>query len=135
MNKTPQEIVSDADDQIREIWRSVDDPETLSQAILRLSVLNAGIGNFLHEAMLEESAAERHYKFMLDKQKLALVDEGKSATVAESMAKIAYNDTLKNWHEKTHAVNILKLKRNDVDRIIDAARSRLSLIKLDIRHE
>jgi hypothetical protein len=126
-------IVQEIDDVLRDIWKHFHNPENLSTDILKLAVLNGGLGNGLAEAFDAERRAEASYKHSVDKLKLENVTKGDSATVAESKAKQEmFVDQIK-WIEKQHQLTVLKLKRQDTDSAIDAARSRLSLIKQDMK--
>lgn len=135
MMKEVATIVSEIDDVLRDIWRHFDDPENLSRDILKLAVLNGGLGNGLADAFDNERRAEIVYKHAVDKLKLQLVEKGDSATVAESKAKVEETNKLSVWLEDQHRLTVLKLKRQDTDSAIDAARSRLSLIKQDLRNQ
>lgn len=133
--KPLESIITDIDNLLRDFWKHIKDPENLSQDILKLSVLNGGLGNYLAEAHETERQAEATYKYEVDKLKLELVKAGDSATVAESKAKIERFDLQAEWLVAQHNLTVLKLKRQDTDSAIDAARSRLSLIKNDIRQQ
>lgn len=133
MSKDALTIVSEIDDLLRGVWTHLEDPQNLSLDILKLAVLNGGLGNWLAEAQDTERHEEANYKNMVDKVKLSLVATGDSATVAESKAKQLNYSSLQLWLQAQHTVTVLKLKRQDTDQAIDAARSRLSLIKQDMK--
>lgn len=133
--KTASSIVTEIDDLLRDIWKHISDPENLSTDILKLAVLNGGLGNWLAEAQDIERKAEVDYKHRVDEYKLGFVKDGDSATVAETKAKLAHHDVMQDWLTAQHNATVLKLKRHDTDSAIDAARSRLSLIKGDIRNQ
>lgn len=141
MHKTPDVLVAEMDDIIRGIWTHLEDPQSLSNDILRLSVLNVGIGNALVEAQDLLNTADTERKYALQTIKLAKVketdpDTGKKIPmgVAEAMAEIETKKLADHMNVLSKAVMLLKIKRNDTDSVIDAARSRLSLIKKDIQN-
>lgn len=133
MNKTAEQIVAEVDDLVRAVWSAWEDPETLSGLILKLSVLYAPIGNYLAQAREEERWEETMYKSAVNKGKIHYVSEGDSATLAESKSHEDHTQDKNDWVETQNRVDTLKLKREDVEKLIDAARSRLSLIKGDIQ--
>lgn len=128
-----EDIVADIDTILKEVWQHLEDPENLSKDILKLAVLNGGIGNWLAEAQDLERRVEAAYKHDVDRKKLDYVKAGDSATVSESKAKLDLAEQMDAWLDAQHQVTVLKLKRQDTDQAIDAARSRLSLIKQDIK--
>lgn len=132
-------IVSEIDDILRDVWKHLENPQELSQDILKLAVLNGGLGNWYAEAQDNERRKEAHYKHNLNSDKLAIMatekdERGKavSATYAESKAQINHWATQLELLDAEHTTTVLKLKRQDTDQAIDAARSRLSLIKRDM---
>lgn len=133
MNKSPQQIITEIDSILSVIWNSLENPDILSREILKMSVLYAGLGNYLAEAREAERKAEQHYKFLIETTKLDYVAAGDSATVSESKAKVEAHEAQETYLQSAKRVDMLKLKREDVERILDATRSRLSLIKGDIR--
>lgn len=131
--KTPEQLATEIDDLINTIWRSLDDPETLSKTLEQLAVKYRGIGNYLHEAYNEQIDAKRRHDHYVETQKLHYVGQGDSATVAESKAKIDSHDQKEKLDEANKRLTWLKLAREDIELNLDVGRSRLSLIKGDIR--
>lgn len=137
--KSPDQLVSEMDEIIRGMWTHLEDPENLSTDILRLAVLNVGIGNALVEAQDLLNVANTEYKHSFETFKLAAMQDkdenGKkvTATAAESMATVEMKEAADYINVLTKALMTLKIKRQDTDSVIDAARSRLSLIKNDIK--
>lgn len=131
--KSAQDLVIEADELIRNCYRYSDDPENLSKTILELAIKNAGIGNHLADAEALEADAKAHWRYKIEKRKLELVDEGKSATVAESKAELEHFEEGQEYRQLKKAVTLLKLKRDDINRIFEGGRSRLSVIKADLR--
>lgn len=134
MNKPSDQVVTEIDDILTVVWNSLDNPEELSRQLLRMTVLYAGIGNYLVEARDEERTLDRDYKGYIYQAQKKWRDQGK-VTVAEAEGQ-AFREHRTDLDTLNHAkkrVDILKLKREDVERNIDAIRSRLSLIKGDIQ--
>lgn len=135
MDKTPEQNVEQVDELVKQIYTQLDNPEYLSRSVLALSVLYAGLGNYLVEARDQERVLDVAYKVEFGRVKLKYVKEGDSATIAESRARLDLVGFAENILAANKRVDILKLKREDVDKLIDAARSRLSLIKGDMQRQ
>lgn len=133
--KEPLQLVDEIDDLLREIWEHLENPELLSFDILRLAVKSGGLGTHLIEAEFDMDQAESQYKYQVDKRKLELVKQGESATVSESTAKVELQEDYSAYLERKKAYKAIKIKREDTDRAIDAVRSRLSLVKTDLRRD
>lgn len=138
--KSAADIVAEIDDVLRDIWKHMEDPENLSRDILKLSVLNGGLGNWLAEAQDLERRMEAAYKHDVDARMLNIRETEKNEKghppaidYAKAKATIEKAEQLDAWLDGQHQVTVLRLKRQDTDQAIDAARSRLSLIKQDIR--
>lgn len=139
--KPAAELIIEIDDLVRKIFIHIDDPETITQTLLALSIKNVGLGNLLVEALELEREAETQYKYQVSKRKLEIMktekdDKGKSvsATYAEDKAKIEHKEILDELNHLKGRVDILKVKRSDVSSVIDTGRTRASLIKNDIRN-
>lgn len=133
MNRTPEEIIQDVDDLVRAVWTDWENPEKLSEDLMKLAVLYTPIGNLLAEARDDERREEADYKYRVEVDKLDHIAEGDTATKAESKAKVQHREQQKIVFTLTRQSEALKFKREDVEKLIDAARSRLSLIKGDLR--
>lgn len=133
MNKTAEQIVAEVDDLVRDVWNAWDDPETLSGLILKLSVLYAPLGNYLAQARDEERKMDTYIKYHFANHKRSHIEHGDSVALAETKARTELENQYKDQDFAANRIDILKLKREDVEKLIDAARSRLSLIKGDIQ--
>lgn len=133
-------LITEIDTLTSEITEAINNPETISKCLLQIALKNDRLGNLYVMALDMERVAKTDYEYQLDESKLKIMatevdDKGKrvSATYAESRSRIRKKDLLDELNTAKHTVDVLKVKRNDIDRIIDAARSRLSLIKNDIK--
>lgn len=133
--KTPEELVNEADDILRVIFNSLDNPEIISTKLLRLAVIYGGIGNCLAAAQNAERQAETTYKYELNKKKASYMKAGSSATAAEVPATVDVKKYRDDWDSWKHNASILKIKREDIEKVIDTGRSRLSFIKQEIKNE
>lgn len=138
--KSALDLVNDIDGKAKALYKSLDSPEDISKILFEMAILSVGLGNYLIEALDNERRLDSKYKYDLVERKLELVsktnpstDKLYSATVAESIAEQEIsNEALL---ESKRQVDILKIKRADLEKVIDTGRSRLSLIKNDIRKE
>lgn len=130
-----EELLKSIEAKAREVWKHKDDPETLSKLLVDLSVLNWGLGQWLSDA----DDAERTLKTELDYQRAKIIKTltgaGDSIAKAEVEATLNLQDKRKEYNEVKHGLELYKLRRKDTEKIMDALRSRLSLIKQDIRNE
>jgi hypothetical protein len=140
MDKPIDELVAEIDTLIEAQWQHQSDPENLSIALHKLEVKIGMLSPHVAQAEYDVNTAKADYEVDFDKLKLEYMKEkdekGKavSATVAESRARIDMADDMLELYAIKKAHTLLKLKREDTQRIVDAARSRLSLIKQDLRN-
>lgn len=140
MNKSPDQLIKEIDEIVRGLWSHLEDPETLSRDIAQLSVLNYGLGKALALVVGELIDLETDYKHDFEAAKLETMEspreDGKkvSATAAESVARVQLRELAEEIARLEKAVAAFKIQRSDTEQVIEAARSRLSLIKQDIRN-
>jgi len=135
MSKTPEQIVQDITDSIGAVNKYWADPEMLSAINLRISLAYEGLGNLVTDAESAMDDLKHDYELNVDQLKLSYVQEGDSATVAESKAKIELALDYKAYLKAKSNYNQLKRRREAVESILDQSRSRLSLIRGDIRQQ
>lgn len=127
------DIIQKIDADCEAINRKWEDPEGLSVIILRLALSNKTLGDLVSMAEYEMDVARAHYEHARESRKLELVKAKMGAGVAESTAKVETDDQLQDALETKRKYGLLRRKRDSLNTIIDATRSRLSLIKGDIR--
>ena len=129
------DILKQIEAKAREVWANKDNPETLSKLLVDLSVLNWGLGTYQSDA----DDAERTLKTELDYQRAKIVKQltgaGESVAKAEVEATLNLKDKRGEYNEVKHGLELFKIKRRDCEKIMDALRSRLSLIKQDIKEQ
>lgn len=129
------DLITKIDSDIQAIARNWANPDGLSGIMLRLAKNNSYLGDLVTEAEAAMDEAKHEYEHLLDTRALGLMDDQKvSKTYAESKAKIEFKPDFENYLTAKKNYGLLKRKRDSLDTIIDTARSRLSLIKGDIRN-
>lgn len=129
--KSAKELIEAIDTTSRSL--KLDDPEAISKDVVALSQYNMGLGNWLADAMEAERGLDRDLK--LARQKIILDLRKTKTAVAEAEAK-ALMQTEDEWNqllEVQNAVQLYKIKRIDTQMLVDTIRSRLSVIKEDLR--
>ena len=141
MNPTSKTGAKDILDQIHEraqtVWKSKDDPETLSRVLVELAGLNWGLGQWLADAEEAERDLKTEYEYHRAKFMNEQTETAGSVAKAEILATLDDNlkEEKKEYNVVKHGLELYKLRRRDTDKLMDAIRSRLSLIKQDIRNE
>lgn len=115
---------------INRVWQ---DPESLSALILRISLKYGELGDLVSEAEGEMDAQKERYEYDVAKQVIQGVKDGRSVASSEAEAKIDYREAYRLYLTAKKNYGSLKRKRDSVEKIIDAARSRLALIRSDMR--
>lgn len=133
--KSALDLVNDIDEKAKALYKSLDSPEDISKILFEMAILSVGLGNHLIEALDSERQLESGYKASLDKHVRVGIEEGDAVNKAELKARHLSKDEKLKWLESKRQVDILKIKRADLEKVIDTGRSRLSLIKNDIRKE
>lgn len=133
-NDTPLQVVNEIDALIHKARTEVNSSENLSRSLVVLADKNNDLGALLHEAQTEEGEAEKEYKYLVDKSKLAYVKGGDSATVAESKAKLDHKDALDTWYSWKKNTSLLRIKRESVETFLRMSQSRNSTINKDVHH-
>lgn len=135
--KSPTDIIKDIDKLAKDIFGSLENPETLSMTIVELAVLNVGMGNWLADALEAERNLDTELKYLKQKHITeGRKQDGKKAIGAlEAEAVVNTKEKQDELLEIQHAVQLYKIKRSDTEKLIDATRSRLSIIKQDIKGE
>lgn len=130
-----KEILEQIHERAQAVWKSKDNPETLSKVLVELAGLNWGLGEYL--VLADE--AERELKTELDYEKAKILDQltksGESVAKAEIQATLSSRDKRREYNAVAHGKELYKLRRKDTEKLMDAIRSRLSLIKEDIKHD
>jgi Mg/Co/Ni transporter MgtE len=131
--KSATQLVDEIESKSKSLYLNLDDSETISKTLFELAVLSMGLGNHLIEAQDADRVAETLYKHNMD-EAIAL-NSDMPFNKAELEAKRQLHSEKVRWNEAKRQVDVLKIKRGDLDKVIDTGRSRLSLIKGDIRKE
>lgn len=132
--KTIDKLVAEIDDYTRDIWKQLESPGDLSETILRLAVLNMGLGNHLADTVEMHDKLELKLKYERELIKLSAMKEGETAAKAESLKIVDTKDMADDLYSLAHIVNVLKIKRADIEKVIEASRSRLAVIRDDMRN-
>lgn len=137
--ETPPPAASDPIAQVAklttDIRQSKADPETLSLALVELALLHETLGTMLAEALEAERSLEMQLKFEKQRDILALRKAGEVTLVeAEAEAVTRAKPLADEWLEAKKSADLFRIKRDDIQKIIDAGRSRLTTIREDIQN-
>lgn len=135
------EVVSAVQNDVEAVNRQWQDPENLSAIGLRLALNFEKLGDLVTESESIMDAAKSDYDHHIDTRTLELVktmdnDTGKlyGAGVAKQMAEAEYHEEWVAYLETKRKYGRVQRKRQAVEKIMDQVRSRVSLIKGDIRN-
>lgn len=109
-----------------------EDPSYLADLLLELGSYYATLGSHVAEAEQGASLSESHARLAREQLKLTYVEEGDSATVAESRARV---DTAVDEQDAiglAYKAKLLRLSRDGLGVTIDVIRSKLSFVKRDM---
>lgn len=133
MNDDVAKIIKEATDRARKLWGYKDDPENLSRVIHELAVLNFGLGEWLAE--FEDS--ERQAKTEMELEHSGLVEkyinQDMPVSRAEVKAKVDLGNKRREYNGIVKSVQMVKICRHDIEKVIDTGRSRLTTVRNDIK--
>lgn len=131
--KTPEEIITEIDNKIRQSYKEWDSPEGLSILLMDLASLKLGLGYWVAYASDEERQAEGELKLKREQIKLELMENYKqSGTKADAKKVIETAEMSSEYYKLAYRKELYKIKHSDTQTMIDALRTRISLIKGDI---
>ena len=100
--------------------------EIMSQAIVKLSALNAYLGEWVATAKYDAAQMEATYKVSREAIKLESMNERKTtASEAESTKIVETSSLLESYNKADYQFNLLKNKREDTSEFIEALKTRL----------
>lgn len=109
------------------------DGEMMSQAIVKLASLNSFLGEHVATAEFDANALEAAYKFRREGIKLESMNARKTtATEADSVKIVETQPELEDYNRAVYVHKLLQNKRKDTSDFIDALRSRLSFMKIEM---
>lgn len=127
-------IVEQIDSDLKAINKHWSNPEMLSALLLRLSLSYGELGDLVSASEFEMENLKEQYDYETTKTITELTKADKSVASSQLEAKLIHRDKYKTYLEAKYSHTIVRLKRQAVEKIIDASRSRLSLIKGDIKN-
>lgn len=137
----PQRVLDDINTILRECLSATGlndagELETLSRASVQLPALLNSLGYYLAIAEIEMDTAKDKMDYERDKRiEKLLHDTDLPYNKAEVAVKTSeqFRDIVRSYLKKKKTYRLLKLKYLDVDRSFEGQRSRLSVIKNDLR--
>lgn len=133
MNKDASQIIEEIGDIVKGVWSQSENPEGLSKSLNDIAVLNWALA--LWQSTFEEQ--ERQMKAELDIDKATLmqeyVDSGDAVNKAEIKTTIKLGAKRKEYNKMASGLEKCKVMSRANQSVMDAARSRLSLIKEEIK--
>lgn len=107
------------------------DGNYLADLLLELGSYYATLGTHVAEAERDANLLEAHYKMEREKTKLGVMKEGKSATAADSSARVATAELEQDAIALRYKARLLSLSRDGLGTNIDTIRSKLSYLKTE----
>lgn len=108
-----------------------EDPHYLSDLLLRLSSYYSSLALPIATAGAEEAAVELSAKVIKEQSKIKSIKDGNSVALSESTAVIESQQIYYDHISKAKEVRLLFLTRQNLDKCMDAIRSKLSYIKTE----
>lgn len=109
------------------------DGEMMSQAIVKLSALNSFLGEHVASAEYDAITHDALYRHAREARKLeAMNKQHTTASEAESVKIVETQDMLEAYNKSYYVHKLLQNKRRDTSEFIDALRSRLSFMKIEM---
>lgn len=137
IEKNVAEIVNEID-KVRDMlydgkrWTPTDG-ELMSQAIVKLAALNSSLGEHVATAEYDANTVDAVYRHTRESIKLQSMNEKKTtASEAESIKIVETEDMLEKYNKAAYVHKLLQNKRKDTSEFIDALRSRLSFMKIEM---
>lgn len=108
-----------------------EDPTFLSILLLKLVSHYATLGPIVAEAEKEADTADVHYKVVREQTKLDSIKAGETVKASEAKGLVQSLADQEYHIELKYKARLLFLTRQNLDKTIDAIRSRLSFMKRD----
>lgn len=108
-----------------------DDPASLADLLPKLVSLYSSLGQYVADAERDEALAETHYKVVREQIKVEKLKAGETVKSAEAQAFLAITDDIHEYIRLRHLARLLFLTRQSLDKTMDAARSKISMMKSD----
>lgn len=106
-------------------------PDYLSNLLLRLASYYASLGRFIADSDLAQSESETRYRVKRDQTKKESLEGGSSVALADAVAELAIEDDKLKYNQLKYKARLVLLSRQSLDKTMDAIRSRLSYLKLE----
>lgn len=108
-------------------------PEVLSQAVVQLAALNSFLGEHVATAEFNANNEDARYRHAREKLKIDSMNKaGITASEAESIKVVDSKPLLDITNKAIYIHKLLANKRRDTSELIDALRSRLSFVKIEM---
>lgn len=111
--------------------RQWEDVNYLADLLTELASLYATLGTVVAEARRDRDDADTVLKVEREKIKLRLLDEGSTATKADSRKIVDTEDLAKQYNGLNYRYELIRSYRENLEKTIDAIRSRISYSKYE----
>lgn len=108
-----------------------EDPNYLSELLLRLASYYSTLGSFVADAEQQQDFAKTKFEVMRETAKVDYITEGDSVALAESKAVTVTKGEKDEYAKLKYKARLLFITRQSLEKNLDAIRSRLSYIKSD----
>jgi hypothetical protein len=133
IQKDAHQLIEEIGAIVKTVWNNSENPDGLSKALNDIAVLHWALA--LWRAELDEQ--ERHMKAELDLDKANIIqkrtDLGDAVNKAEIRATIELGPKRAEYTKVASAVDKTKIMLQANERVMDSVRSRLSLIKSEMK--
>lgn len=133
MRKDAAELIADIERLVKGYWSHLDNPELISKDLHEISTLNWALAQW--QADYEEQ--ERAMKAELDLSRAKLLEEftskGEAVNKAEIKATISLAEMRKDYNKVASLLERIKITDKANSKVMDSARSRIGLIKEQIK--
>lgn len=133
MEKTPVDLIKEVETLVKEGWIQKDNPEELSKTLYDISAINWKLGTHLGEYEEQERAMKAELDLDKAKSINELVDQDMSVNKAEIKTTLVLAEKRKMYNRTASDLEKVKIIIKANEKVMDAIRSRLSLIKQDIQ--
>lgn len=134
MQKSASEIIEQISGIVKGVWTHSENPELLSKDLNDISVLNWALSQW--QADFEEQ--ERTTKAALDLEKANLIlqytNDGDAVNRAEVKVTIETAEMRKEYNKIASALEKMKITARANEKVMDSARTRISLIKGEVKN-
>ena len=128
-----EDIIKNIGKRIREVWQNAENPQELSRIGDELVVLNFALGMWLVDFDNEERTTKTDYELGLLAKQDSYIESGQTVSRSEIKAKLETANAKRLYNQIVSAVSKVKICRQDTAKALEMLRTRISLIKENLK--